>query len=185
MKGKGIFNKVTIYKILVVFIFISTLLVMRGYNPTFMHYSNGANILDMRFSYVTDDVYNMFHSLENEGRLLYIKLLFVDFLFIISFIYVQSNLLKWIMGKSMIKTKWRFLLSLSYLRALFDIGENTLILFLLNSYPTKLPNLVKVCSFVTSLKFIILALWVIAIPISFYARSHRKVNKTKNWSEII
>lgn len=170
MRENRRFNKIIICRILVILVFILTLLIMRGNESEFLIYSEGADMLDMRFGYEAKDVYEMFQRLEMEGRFLYIRLLLIDFLFIVSFALIQNYLLKRIMGRCMLNTKWRFMLSLSYLRGLFDIIENILILVLLISFPSRFPRLVTVCSFVTSLKFVMLALWLIAIPTSFYVR---------------
>lgn len=172
-------NKIINYRILVILVFILTLLIMRGNESKFLTYSEGANMLDMRFGYEIDDVYQMFRILGTEGRSLYIRLLCIDFLFIVSFALVQNYLLKRIMGKAVLNSKWHFLLSLSYLRGLFDVVENSLILIMLINFPIEFLRLVKASSFATSLKFIFLGLWLIAIPISFFVRKHMENNTLK------
>ena len=170
MKENRKFNKIFIRRILVILVFILTLLVIWRNDSVFRTYSEGANKLDMRFRYNAIDVYQLFKILGIVGRFLYIRYLCIDFVFIASFALVQNYILKWVMGKVMLNSRWRCLLYLSYFRALFDVTENILILILLTSFPTELTWLVMVSSFATSLKFILLYLWLIAIPVSFFIR---------------
>jgi len=174
VKENSRFNKIFIRRILVILVFILTLLVMRGNETMLFTYSEGVSKLDMRFRYNANDVYQLFEILGIAGRSLYIKFLCIDFIFITSFAVVQNYLLKWAMGKAMLNSRWRFLLHLSYFRALFDVMENISILILLTKFPTELPWLVIVSSFATSLKLILLYSWFIAIPVSFFVRKKIK-----------
>lgn len=170
MKDNSRLNKIPIHRVLVIMVFILTLLIMRGNESVFSVYSKGADMLDMRFGYDSSETYRLFRVLGLEGRFMYIRLLCIDFVFIASFTLVQNYLLRWIMGKAMLNSRWHFFLSLSYLRSLFDVIENTLILILIISFPSEISKLVVVCSFATTLKFILLGLWLIAIPTLFFIR---------------
>lgn len=170
MKKKIKFNKMFTFKIVVILSFITTLLIMRANEIVFKTYSEGANMLDMQLGYKADYVHQIFRRLGQEGRLLYIKLLSIDFLFIVSFALVQNYILRRIMSKAMLNSRWRLLLFISYLRGLFDVIENIFILIMLFGFPMEFSRLVIVASFVTTLKFIFFGLWLIAIPLSFFVR---------------
>lgn len=160
-------KKIILLRSAVILAFVVCLLLMRVYEPHFKALSNGARTLDMSFHYSSAEVFKLFDTLGIQGRLLYIRLLLIDFIFIASFALVQNFILKFVMGKALLKTGWRRLLAISYLRGLSDIIENISILILINSFPLEMPGLVELSSFFTALKFIFLGLWLISIPISY------------------
>ncbi|WP_261827108.1 hypothetical protein [Inconstantimicrobium mannanitabidum] len=176
MKCNRRFNKICAFRILIVLTFISTLLIMKKIEPTFLVYSKGKKMLDMQFGYNSIDVYQLFKTLKRKGRLIYIKSLYVDCIFTISYIFVQNYILKFAMGKTILGTRWRILLSTAYLRGLFDIMENIFILTLLYKYKIKLPILVTMASCITIFKFIFLGIWVISIPLVLIVRLMMKKN---------
>lgn len=180
MKENSKSNKVYIIRILVILILIFTLLIMRKNEPIFLAYSKGVKMLDMQFGYNILDVKQLFETLGIGGRSFYIKSLGIDFIFIASFALVQNYILKWIMGKVMLNSGWKMLLSISYLRALFDVMENVIILFLLFKFPLMLTSLITVASYITMVKFIFLGLWFLAIPVSLSVRIQMRKNIVQN-----
>jgi len=170
MKKNIRLSKTYIFRLLVILIFISALMIMRKIEPGFLAHSNGAKMLDMRFGYDATNVFELFTTLGVVGRSIYVRYLCDDFIFIASFAIVQNYILEFIMGKAMLNSKWRVLLAIAYLRAFFDVVENIIILILLNSFPTMLSSLVTLVSSVTRLKFILLGMWLFAIPTSFIVR---------------
>lgn len=170
MKKNIRFSKTYIFELLAILTFISTLMIMGKIEPDFLAYSNGAKTLDMRFGYDAADVFRLFTTLDVEGRSLYTTYLWDDFIFIASFALVQNYILKFAMGKVLVNSKWRILLAIAYFRAFFDVTENIIILILLHSFPTILSSLVTVASCATRIKFILLGMWLFAIPISFALR---------------
>ena len=179
MKRKIIITKTYVIRVLVILILISSLIIMSKIELGFLAYSNGAKTLDMRFGYNASDVFKLFTSLGAEGRLIYVRYLCDDFIFTVSYALVQNYILKFVMGKTMLNSRWRVLLSIAYFRAFFDAMENIFILILLNSFPSMLLSLVTVASSVTRLKFILLGMWLFAIPVSLVARLIIKKVKTE------
>ncbi len=173
MKEDSILKKLTIHRVLVILVFIGALIIMRGYEQTFQLYSKGVGILDMRFGYDGSEVYQLFSTLGKAGRYVYIKNLCIDVIFIISFALLQNYFLKWIMGKEMLESRWRLLLSISYLRGSFDIIENILIFVLLINFQSEFLWLATVSGSVTRVKFILLGLWLAVVPIVFIVRKVR------------
>lgn len=167
-------NKIRIFRATVILVFVVCLLLMRGYEPHFLALSNGAATLDMRFHYSSVEAYKLFDTLGIQGRLLYIRILLIDFIFIASFALVQNYILKFVMGKALLKTRWRRMLAISYLRGLSDVIENISLLILINKFSLEIPGLVAFSSFFTTLKFIFLGLWLISIPILFIVRIKKR-----------
>lgn len=163
-------SKIYIIRVLVIVILISSLLIMAKIEPGFLIHSNGAKMLDMWFGYKADDVLKLFENLGTEGRLIYVKYLYDDFVFTVSYALVQNYILKFVMGKVMLNSKWRILLVIAWVRASFDVAENIIILILLNSFPAISWFLASVVGDVTRLKFIAYGMWVFAIPVSISVR---------------
>ncbi|AZV57871.1 hypothetical protein [Clostridium sp. AWRP] len=163
-------NKIYIIRLLVILVLVSALVIMRKIETGFLIYSNGANVLDMRFGYSASDVFQLFTTLGAEGRSIYVKYLLDDFIFTVVFAIVQNYILKFIMGKAVLNSKWHVLLYIAYLRAFFDVIENIIILILLNSFPSMLLSLITAASSVTRLKFIVYGIWILTVPISLVVR---------------
>jgi hypothetical protein len=157
--------KVKPLSVIIFLVFAVFLLAMQVNERSFQDFCDGASSLDMRFHYSSSDVYQLFDALGVPGRLIYTRILLIDFAFIASFALVQNMIIKSIMGKELLKTGFRRLTALSYLRGFADVIENIILLILLNNFPSSLPQLVTFSSAITALKFIFLALWLTAIPL--------------------
>lgn len=141
-------------------------------------FSEGAPMPDMQFDYKPEELLNIIGSLGYEGRRFYLRFLCVDFAFIISFALAQTEILKIIMGKVLLRSKWRYLICLSFLRGFFDAAENVLIIIILTNYPGELAGTARAAGIATSLKFLSLGLWVVSGLILFVVRkSGSKDNK--------
>lgn len=167
---KTVINRKNVYRVIIILVFVACLILMRYYDPQFQSLSNGAGTLDMRLHYSSVEAYTLFNTLGASGRLLYIRILLIDFVFIGSFALVQNFILKSVMGEALLKTKWRWTLAISYLRGLLDIFENASLLILICKFPSVLPTLAACSGFFTTLKFIFLGLWLVAIPVVFVVR---------------
>lgn len=168
MKNKKVFSKRSMINALAILTFLLTLFMMRRYE--FGSHNNGLEKLDMRFGYSAGDVNQLLTDLGREGRAIYIKILIVDFIFIGSFLIIQNNLLKYVMGKAMLNSRWHYFLSISYMRAFFDFVENVLIILLINNFPNGYPQPAGLLGYITELKFICLGLWLAAIPVLLFVR---------------
>ncbi len=136
----------------------------------FKVFSEGAPMPDMQFDYTSEQLLNVIGSLGYEGRRFYLRFLCVDFAFIISFALAQTEILKIIMGKVLLGSKWRYLSCLSFLRGFFDAAENILIIIILTNYPCELAGTARAAGIATSLKFLALGLWVVSGLILFVVR---------------
>jgi hypothetical protein len=134
----------------------------------------------MQFGYSPGQVLNIVDSLGTEGRLFYLRFLIFDFIFIVSFAFSQTEVLKIIMGKVLLKSKWSYLLILPLLRGFFDTVENLLIIVILANYPVQLAGIARLAGIATALKFVALWLWVVAAVILFGVRKTGFKDKIKN-----
>ncbi len=170
LKENSFLKKLYIGRMFIILFFLVSLMVMKIYENIFQTYSNGAGTLDMRLSYNGSDIYQLFESLGTGGRKVYIQIWCVDAVFIVCFALIQNYLIKWIMGKEMLNSKWRFVLSVPYLRALFDLVEDIMLFILLINFPSKFIRLGKISGVITSIKFVWLGIWCFSIPILILSR---------------
>lgn len=126
-------------------------------------YASDFQIFDMKFSYSSECVYSSLKLLSIEGIHHYMRLILIDFVFIICFLGVQYDLTNKIISKFKELRKYKLAFLFVFLRAVFDIVENLSILSILINYPSKLNVLVTISSFSTSLKFICIIGWVICL----------------------
>ncbi len=166
-------KKEIVFRIIVFTICIAALFCMEFLklgDAGFKVYSGGVSTPDMNFGYGPEWLFGIINTLGSEGRLFYLKFLLFDFIFIISFAFTQAEIMKIIMGKVLLTGKWRYVISLSYLRGIFDAGENILLLVILNNYPEQLYAIATIAGISTELKFISLALWVVSALVVFIVR---------------
>ncbi len=166
-------KKVTAFRFIVFTICIAALFCMDFFrigDEGFKVYSGGVSTPDMHFGYVPEWLFGIINTLGSEGRLFYLKFLLFDFIFIISFAFTQAEIMKIIMGRALLAGKWRYVISLSYLRGIFDAGENILLLVILKNYPEQLNGMAIIAGISTKLKFITLALWVVSALAVFIVR---------------
>lgn len=130
--------------------------------PGIKKYDQEFKLLDMRFRYNSNILYNTFEIIGKEGRNAYKKYLIVDFIFIFFFLVLKLLISFKITNSPFILY---ILIFFVVIRAVFDIIENTILIFLLNISPKKNYFWARICSWVTTFKFIALYLWLISIVI--------------------
>lgn len=165
-------------KLIIYVCFVFTLFLVEATNVGEMglkKYSSSFEIFDMMFKYNSDFVYSALSALTEQGIHHYIKLLFVDLIFIISFCYVQYDLTKIIIKKA--KQKYKMIFVFVLLRACCDIIENLLLLIILFNYPAQISYLVFLSSTFTSIKFISLGFWIMSIVVIIFLNLFQKKNK--------
>jgi len=121
-------------------------------------------LLDMRFRYTAADVNDTFTKLGEAGRIAYRNFWILDFVFIACFLIVQIALVHRI---DMNATARNALIVLSAIRAAFDSTENGILLHLIGKYPTADRQAATLCSRITTSKFIILYVWILAVSALF------------------
>lgn len=93
----------------------------------------------------------------------YKRYLLFDYTFILFFLILMIGISIKITDNYVLKY---ILISISILRAFFDLIENTLIIILINYYPEKNNFKAKICSWSTTFKFIFLYSWIAVITFS-------------------
>ncbi len=137
-------------------------------------YDADFQLLDMRFHYAADDVGEAFADLGEDGIAVYQRFWILDFAFIACFLIVMLG----ITYKFVHCGRLRSILTACILaRAVFDIAENSLLLYLSDAYPVCDALLATIGSWATTSKFIALYLWMAGIAAAWlYPVIKRKMN---------
>lgn len=136
-------------------------------------YDADFSLLDMRFHYAADDVSEVFEKLGEDGIAAYREFWILDFIFIACFLIVMLAA----MDKPAISGKGKkLLIILAVARAVFDIIENSILLYLSSTYPTYNDLLASICSWITTFKFVFLIVWVLGFAaLALYPVINRKL----------
>jgi len=132
--------------------------------PGIQKYDKTFQLLDMRFRYDSNIVYDTFKNIGNPGMKAYKQYLIVDYFFIICFLIIMVAISNQVLTETFY---YYLLIFFSYSRAVFDVIENTLIILLINQYPEKNIKLATFCSWSTTFKFISLYIWIVGIIFGF------------------
>lgn len=130
-------------------------------------YYSDFKLFDMQLHYNYKDIHESLTHLSSPGREAYQRYLYIDYIFIISFLILM------ILGGNLLtkNTTLKFLLILfAVSRALFDVIENTILLYLINLYPNTKGSLPLFCSYATTLKFVCLFCWIAIVFICYIKR---------------
>jgi hypothetical protein len=117
--------------------------------------SGGKGMLDMQFGYSASEVYSMLDIIGNNGQQLYIKLLCLDFLFMIFYTLFQFLIVGVLIKKTGLNDYFKIVNILPFLRSVLDIIENLFLLKILLSFPSRMFALVNISSIITISKLII------------------------------
>lgn len=154
---------IKIIKIIGVSGFFLCLMLMYGSNhgiKRIRKYDSSFRLLDMRFHYNSREVLQVFDTIGNEGRIAYQNFLILDFVFIVCLLISMLTVTYVIFEQPVIQ---KIFMMVCILRAIFDILENILLYRLLSHYPEFHPNMAWLCSWFTTIKFIMLYTWVLGI----------------------
>lgn len=129
---------------------------LREYDPTF-------EMPDMKFHYSVEHITQALEKIGTDGRNLYQKYLVLDCVFVLCF----GTLMLTITGYFFKGLPCNILYVVCILRGLFDILENFLLITVLKNFASVNIHLVRLCSYFTTFKFIMLYIWVAAIAVHF------------------
>lgn len=144
--------------------FFAALLLMSAGDEEFLAHSQGLGKLDMRMGYTPEDVTLLFTALGPRGSLVYARFLILDVFFIFCFAVVQAGLTKRALQSRFSDRLVRVAMLAAWIRAALDLLENALI-YAMMQLPGIHPAITAVCSVVTILKFIVLLLAAIGVPV--------------------
>jgi hypothetical protein len=125
-------------------------------------FDSSFRLLDMRFHYNSDIVKQTLEQISESGRLAYKKYLLLDFIFIIFLFVTMISISDIALVPPYVRNLLYFVCGL---RALFDVFENILLLRMLGQYPVFSQITATICSWITTLKFIMLYIWLLFIVI--------------------
>lgn len=117
--------------------------------------SSGVGTLDMKYGYSAVQAYSMFEKIGSEGRLAYSKLLYLDFVFALVYMSLQSLLITALIKKAKLSAKYEKLNLLPVVRSALDVAENCLLLILLAAFPVQHTVAVSIASAITIVKLTI------------------------------
>lgn len=128
---------------------------IREYAPSFQS-------PDMKFHYSVGQITQTFEQIGIAGRAIYQKYLFLDFIFTLCFAIVMLTITNFLFTGTIIRN---FMYLVFVLRAVFDTLENLLLLTAVRSYPIANVTMITLCSYFTSIKFVLLYIWIFALII--------------------
>lgn len=131
--------------------------------PGITKYDKDFKLLDMQLHYNSKKVYSTFEKIGVEGRNAYLNYLILDYFFIICLFIVMFSITQQFVKNKILHD---ILIILSLSRGVLDVFENTLLIILINHYPIQNALMANVCSWITTIKFIAMFLWIIGLIIS-------------------
>lgn len=144
----------------------------------FQERAGGRDIMDMRSSYTSDEVYAVLEALGPEGRELYATMhLAVDFVFPLFYSFFFATLFAWILGRlAPAGHPVQQLSLLAFVSLLADWSENICVLILNWSFPQRLEGLARVASVFTTIKFSMapLSFGVLLVALLFFGWRARR-----------
>ena len=123
-------------------------------------YDSEFRLLDMQVRYDSSTVYETMERLGPAGRRAYRDYLVLDFVFIACLLVVMLTITNVLYPPSIMRTIG---LAASIMRAVFDISENIMLLFMIRNWPVSDRFLPAVCSWSTTLKFLMLYAWCLIV----------------------
>lgn len=160
-----------------VVVFIAILFLMRRFEVIFDHFN--VKSLDMRFGYTAKDVYSVFGLLGVNGRNQLLLYYITDFIFIIAFAIVQIAIIQLVLGNLSHKELYGLFLIIPIIRGIYDYIENILFVYLIFQLPNEHSFLIQIMSFITQIKFIVLWVWLMTIPMTIFIRIFNEIKYRK------
>lgn len=117
---------------------------------------------DMKFHYTAEQITHTFEQIGSEGRASYQKYFILDSVFILCFLIVMVKITYVLFSGSPIR---RLLFAVCILGAIFDILENSFMFIILKNYPVINVPMITMCSYFTTIKFLLLYTWILVIII--------------------
>lgn len=138
------------------FIMYMTNLGVRGiriYDPDFQS-------PDMQLHYSAELITDTFEKIGANGIAIYRKYLYLDCAFTLFFLIVMVTVTGLLFTGTL---ACDLMLAVCVFRAIFDILENSLFLAILRNYPVINKPLIMICSGFTTVKFVLLYIWIFAL----------------------
>lgn len=141
---------------------------IRVYDPAFQS-------PDTKFHYSAGQLTQTFEEIGDGGWAVFQKYLILDCVFTLCFLIVMFTITTIVFTEGSI---CYFMLGVCIFRGVSDLLENTMMLLVLRQFPDYHTQLVTICSYVTTIKFILLYIWIsgllIQIAASGFLKAFRK-----------
>lgn len=131
------------------------------YLPEFLTYSSGIKNPDQLFWYSYEYLYDLYSVLGISGRALYLKMLTLDFVYVL----FTTLALIGIMYNLTVKSKWNRLCLLPIIAAFFDLTENICQIILLKGFPVVNSIIVLISSSSSLMKMMLMMVCLLVIVI--------------------
>ena len=113
---------------------------------------------DMKFHYSTEQIMETFERIGDTGRMIYGKYLILDCIFTFFLVIVMFTITNSLITTTAVRY---FMFVICVLRAAFDLLENSILMKLMKRYPFFRKSMIRWCSWFTSIKFLLLYIWII------------------------
>jgi len=165
-----------------VFIFILLFLVVGGLmeskligSARLKEISGGTGMIDMQFYYSPDTAYGMLNSMGMYGRSFYSKLLGLDIIFSLAFMFAGSSLITFLLENLKINHLWFKLNTLPLFRSLFDVLENCFLWILILNYPQKNRVVATIAAVMTTTKWLVYTVLLMTLLMLVILSVYRKL----------
>lgn len=138
-------------------------------------YNNGYGTFDMK-SYNAETVDAILSETQPEGFRIYDRYLLGDYFFILAFGSLQLMLTKIVYKRKPKDLLFKLTLLIPILRGIFDLFENSLLLYTLKTYPTLHPAAVQVSGLATRCKLFCIGLWIALLLVGICRRKNLSEN---------
>jgi hypothetical protein len=173
--GRGVLKNTFRLTVLILFIVSVVLMNFSPYGVAgIKEYGSNAEFLDTNLCYTPTFVYSMLDSIGLMGILAHIRVNFIDFLFIFTFLFIQNAVAKQILSRINSEKKYKRISVFAYLRAAFDITENILLITALLNYPHQMNIVLIIAAAMTVLKWDSLVIWIILLIIEIILSRRKK-----------
>ncbi len=136
-------------------------------------------VLDLKFSYASDEVYSFFEELGERGRKAYLlSESLVDTAYMLVYGLFYSTLLVFIIERKKLYAR-KYVIILPFVVAFFDLLENLGIISLLLFYPSRKEILVVLTSSFSSAKWIMVLMTFIALFGLLFSRKNVEAGKNR------
>jgi len=167
----------------IIIIFFALTLYWVEYSPwssaELAKYNNGYGTFDMK-SYDSKTVYEVLNQTQPEGFTIYRLYLIGDYLFIAAFGALQMMLslraYQWTKKKSLI----RLAIGVPVFRGICDLVENSIILFIINTYPENHNGLISIASIATTCKLVMIVVWLVMFLLGIGMKTFKHIQGSSN-----
>ena len=168
-------KKYVVWGLILLFVFAFYWVEFSPWSSTALqNYNNGYGTFDMK-SYDAQKVYTVLSDMEPQGFTIYERYFIGDFLIVIGLGGVQ--ILLSLVAYGWAKARWikGVAIGVPIARGIFDVIENVLLLIVLLGYPTQYPDMIKIASRATTMKLVMIKIWIALILVGLVIKASKRI----------